>query len=93
MPASPADADMSSALTKVDPELVLLIFIHGFKGGDETFGEFPQRLAHNLRQTIPNTTVEPIVFPAYEVRSCLFFSVMYERRMTVSNPICRQKAN
>lgn len=69
MSASPADADMSLALTKVDPELVLIIFIHGFKGSDETFGEFPQRLAHNLLQTIPNATVESIIFPAYEVRA------------------------
>ena len=60
---------MSLALTKVDPELVLLVFIHGFKGSDETFGEFPQRLAHNLSQTLPNATVEPVIFPAYEVRN------------------------
>jgi hypothetical protein len=72
MSTSPADTDMSLALTKVDPELVLLIFIHGFKGNDETFGEFPQRLAHNLSQTIPNAAVEPIIFPAYEVRASPF---------------------
>ncbi|KAF8969448.1 hypothetical protein BDZ97DRAFT_1962349 [Flammula alnicola] len=58
----------SLALTKLEPELVLLIFIHGFKGTDETFGEFPQRLQHILSETIPHATVEPVVFPAYETK-------------------------
>lgn len=48
-------------------ELLLLVFIHGFKGTDETFKEFPERLEHMLSETIPDVTVESRVFPAYEV--------------------------
>lgn len=38
-----------------------------FKGTDHTFVQFPQRLQHILTETIHNTTVECVVFPAYEV--------------------------
>lgn len=55
-------------IAKREPDLVLLIFIHGFKGTDESFCEFPQRLQHLLSETLDNATVESIVFPAYEVR-------------------------
>ena len=48
-------------------ELLLLVYIHGFKGTDESFGEFPERLEHMLSETIPDVTVESRVFPAYEV--------------------------
>ncbi|KAI0711079.1 hypothetical protein C8T65DRAFT_648099 [Cerioporus squamosus] len=41
-------------------DLVLLIFIHGFKGDDSTFGEFPQRLEHVLTESLPNATVESV---------------------------------
>jgi len=55
------------ALTKACPELLLLVYIHGFKGTDESFEEFPQRLEHILSETIPHVTVESNIFPAYEV--------------------------
>lgn len=55
------------ALTKLEPELLLLVFIHGFKGTDETFGDFPKRLEHLLTEIIPQVKTESIVFPAYEV--------------------------
>jgi hypothetical protein len=48
-------------------DLLLVIFIHGFKGDDETFGKFPQRLQHILTETVPSCKVECVVFPAYEV--------------------------
>lgn len=48
-------------------DILLVIFIHGFKGTDETFGEFPKRLQHILSETIDNVQVESILFPAYEV--------------------------
>ncbi|KAF7775923.1 hypothetical protein Agabi119p4_4316 [Agaricus bisporus var. burnettii] len=53
---------------EVDQGLVLVIFIHGFKGTDETFGEFPKRLQHILSETIKNVQVESIIFPAYETK-------------------------
>ena len=46
---------------------LLVVFVHGFKGTDETFGAFPQRLQHILTETIPQVSVDCIVFPAYEV--------------------------
>jgi hypothetical protein len=55
------------ALTKAKAELLLLVYIHGFKGTNETFKEFPQRLEHMLSETIPDVIVESSVFPAYEV--------------------------
>ncbi|KAI0353486.1 hypothetical protein OH77DRAFT_1497209 [Trametes cingulata] len=57
------------AETQTTPtDLVLIVFIHGFKGTDSTFGEFPERLQHILTETLVNTTVESIVFPAYETK-------------------------
>ncbi|KAI0824754.1 hypothetical protein BC628DRAFT_1321807 [Trametes gibbosa] len=61
-----ADRDAASSASSAD--LVLVVFIHGFKGTDSTFAEFPQRLQHILTETLANTTVESIVFPAYETK-------------------------
>jgi len=62
----------SLTLTKIERELLLLVFIHGFKGTDETFGDFPKRMEHLLSETIPEVKAESIVFPAYEV--CYLYS-------------------
>ncbi|KAF8592227.1 hypothetical protein K439DRAFT_1626236 [Ramaria rubella] len=56
------------ALVALPQDLLLCIFIHGFKGTDETFGGFPDRLRHILTETIDNIAVECIVFPAYETK-------------------------
>lgn len=48
-------------------DLLLVVFVHGFKGTDETFGAFPTRLQHILTETVARVSVECIVFPAYEV--------------------------
>ncbi|KAF4619528.1 hypothetical protein D9613_005253 [Agrocybe pediades] len=61
----PAD---SLALTTTKPDLLLLVFIHGFKGTDETFGDFPKRMEHLLSETIPQVKSESIIFPAYETK-------------------------
>ncbi|KAG5221573.1 catalytic protein [Salix suchowensis] len=37
-----------------------------FKGNDDTFAKFPERLQHTLSQSTPSSKVECIVFPAYE---------------------------
>ncbi|RPD67340.1 hypothetical protein L226DRAFT_477730 [Lentinus tigrinus ALCF2SS1-7] len=70
---NPADAATDQT---IPADLVLLIFIHGFKGDDSTFGEFPQRLAHILSESLPNTTVESVVFPAYETKGELNAAVV-----------------
>ncbi|KIM25906.1 hypothetical protein M408DRAFT_330903 [Serendipita vermifera MAFF 305830] len=58
-------------IEKVPPDLLLCVFVHGFKGDDTTFGDFPSRLAHNLQATIQNVTVECILFPVYETKGGL----------------------
>jgi hypothetical protein len=76
------------AVVPVVSDLLTVVFIHGFKGTDSTFLEFPERLQHVLTETIPNTSVgldfpssdtlpeylqvECIVFPAYEVYTFFF---------------------
>ena len=60
----------------VKPNLLLIIFIHGFKGNDRTFNAFPQRLQHILSESLSDTTIECITFPAWEAR-LLAFSLSY----------------
>ncbi|CAG8634480.1 3971_t:CDS:2 [Funneliformis caledonium] len=50
---------------------LLLIFIHGFKGDDETFLDFPNRLQHVLQEKIFNIETRSIVYPRYETRGNL----------------------
>lgn len=65
---APSDNTQAVAsLRPLPPDLLLLVFIHGFKGTDSTFSTFPQRLQHNLQETISDVVVKSIVFPAYEV--------------------------
>ncbi|KZV75091.1 hypothetical protein PENSPDRAFT_647370 [Peniophora sp. CONT] len=52
-------------------EVLLIVYVHGFKGTDTTFGSFPSRLTHVLSETIENVRVESIVFPAYETKGDL----------------------
>ena len=50
------------------PDLVLVIYLHGFKGDESTFLKFPERMNHIVAETLPDCVVESVVFPAYEVR-------------------------
>ncbi|KAL6234460.1 hypothetical protein BDW75DRAFT_163810 [Aspergillus navahoensis] len=54
---------------------LLLVFIHGFKGGDDTFGDFPQQLKALLSRKLPSITVATLVYPKYETRGSLQDSV------------------
>ncbi|KAK4686754.1 hypothetical protein P7C73_g3373, partial [Tremellales sp. Uapishka_1] len=56
------------ALTAPPKDLLLLIYVHGFKGNDVTFESFPERVAHLLKATHPSLRVESRVFPAYQTR-------------------------
>jgi len=68
MSASEPEADESLAVIPRPTSTLLVVFVHGFKGTDETFLQFPQRLQHILSETLRGQyTVECIVFPAYEV--------------------------
>ncbi|KAK6526812.1 hypothetical protein TWF281_010010 [Arthrobotrys megalospora] len=50
---------------------LLLVFIHGFKGGDDTFGLFPEHLQQTLQKFLPNIGVKSVVYPRYETRGNL----------------------
>ncbi|KAL2005991.1 hypothetical protein VTN00DRAFT_9645 [Thermoascus crustaceus] len=50
---------------------LLLVFIHGFRGGDDTFGNFPERLRALISRALPNVTVVASVYPKYETRGDL----------------------
>ncbi|KAL0573967.1 hypothetical protein V5O48_007982 [Marasmius crinis-equi] len=51
-----------------DQGVLLVIFIHGFKGDDDTFAQFPQRLENILQGSLPRLKVESHLFPAYKTR-------------------------
>ncbi|KAH6839474.1 hypothetical protein B0I37DRAFT_235458 [Chaetomium sp. MPI-CAGE-AT-0009] len=48
--------------------ILLLAFIHGFKGSDFTFGDFPVHLKETVANNLPDHEVASAVFPKYETR-------------------------
>ncbi|KAG2156219.1 hypothetical protein DEU56DRAFT_225034 [Suillus clintonianus] len=60
-----------AVIKQLPPDLLLIIFIHGFKGTDTTFENFPSRLEHVLKETVQNLRVECVLFPAYETKGQL----------------------
>ncbi|KAI0168442.1 hypothetical protein BJ166DRAFT_522463 [Pestalotiopsis sp. NC0098] len=53
---------------------LLLVFIHGFKGGADTFGatgDFAEHLAALLSVELPKVAVRTLVYPPYETRGDL----------------------
>ncbi|KAG0648861.1 hypothetical protein D0Z07_4915 [Hyphodiscus hymeniophilus] len=50
---------------------LLLCFIHGFKGGDDTFGGFPEQLRALVSHGLPKVDVQAIVYPKFETRGDL----------------------
>ncbi|KAG8754565.1 hypothetical protein FRC14_004945 [Serendipita sp. 396] len=64
-----------SLVPQLPPDLLLCVFVHGFKGNDSTFLDFPSRLEHNLRETVDNVTVESLLFPVYETKGELSAAV------------------
>lgn len=47
---------------------LLLCFIHGFKGTDSTFENFPSDLRALLAHSLPNLDVLSVQYPRYETR-------------------------
>lgn len=70
-----AESD-STGKPYIPQDLLLLVFIHGFKGDDSTFRQFPSRLRHVLAETVKNIVVESVVFPAYETKGELNAAVV-----------------
>ncbi|CZS95796.1 uncharacterized protein RAG0_05325 [Rhynchosporium agropyri] len=50
---------------------LVLCFIHGFKGGDDTFGGFPEHLRALVSHALPKVDVRAIVYPKFETRGDL----------------------
>ncbi|KAI9703123.1 MAG: hypothetical protein M1836_007688 [Candelina mexicana] len=50
---------------------LLLCFIHGFKGGDDTFGNFPEHLRALVSHALPKVDVATITYPKFETRGDL----------------------
>ncbi|KAM0335049.1 hypothetical protein ACHAQA_000083 [Verticillium albo-atrum] len=69
--------------------VLLLCFIHGFKGDDDTFQEFPYDLKKQVAKQIPDHKVESVVYPKYETKGELdeateaFLEWLKERVMDV----------
>ncbi|TCD70412.1 hypothetical protein EIP91_003493 [Steccherinum ochraceum] len=96
VPATPPDniGHTEFAPSQTGPQdLLLVVFIHGFKGTDTTFGKFPERLRHVLSETIPNVVVETIVFPAYETKGELNAAVVRFADWLTNLTVQREVAN
>lgn len=49
---------------------ILLVFVHGFKGGHDSFAQFPQELETQLQRTSDDTSVQfrSMVYPPYDTK-------------------------
>lgn len=50
---------------------LLLVFVHGFKGTDDTFGTFPEHVRALASHALPRINVLAAVYPQYETRGQL----------------------
>ncbi|KAI1320591.1 hypothetical protein F5Y16DRAFT_82642 [Xylariaceae sp. FL0255] len=76
------------------PRTLLLCFIHGFKGDDDTFRTFPDDLKAQVARQLPNDHVNSVVYPKYETKGELgqcaeaFLAWLKERVMDVRKERC-----
>ncbi|KAJ9093231.1 hypothetical protein QFC19_008437 [Naganishia cerealis] len=63
---------MAATTTAPRTESVLIVYVHGFKGTDVTFEQFPERLQHVVHESIVaagfKSTVVSKVFPVFETK-------------------------
>jgi uncharacterized alpha/beta hydrolase family protein len=50
---------------------LLLVFIHGFKGSDNTFHNLPRDLRALIAHTLPKINVVSVQYPQYETKGDL----------------------
>ncbi|SPO21615.1 uncharacterized protein UTRI_01099_B [Ustilago trichophora] len=75
-PPSSSSTNVNSTGMEGRDQLLLLVFIHGFKGSsDTTFEDFPSRLTYNLQETYPGLHVKSLVYPTYDTRGSLAAAV------------------
>ncbi|KAI0458391.1 hypothetical protein F5B21DRAFT_25399 [Xylaria acuta] len=75
---------------------LLLCFIHGFKGGENTFGaksEFAQHLAALISAALPKVDVRAVTYPKYETRGDLHECVSRFRDWLLERVIDIEVAN
>ena len=68
--SSLGNAQVQPTTVQTKSSLLLVIFIHGFRGDDTSFKTFPRRIQDILSKSLPDTKVECIIFPTWEVRLC-----------------------
>jgi hypothetical protein len=61
------DLETSSPSTNVK-RVLLLCFIHGFKGNDDTFQNFPEDLKKTISSNLDDEHIESVVYPKYETK-------------------------
>ncbi|KAI1384470.1 uncharacterized protein F4822DRAFT_433015 [Hypoxylon trugodes] len=77
-------------------KILLLCFIHGFKGGEDTFGEkseFAQHLGALVGAALPKVSVRAITYPRYETRGDLHECVARFRDWLMNQVIDLEVAN
>ncbi|SPO22421.1 uncharacterized protein UTRI_01099 [Ustilago trichophora] len=75
-PPTPSSTNVNFTGMQARDQLLLLVFIHGFKGSsDTTFEDFPSRLTYNLQETYPGLHVKNLVYPTYDTRGSLAAAV------------------
>ncbi|KAG2415335.1 hypothetical protein HFD88_006526 [Aspergillus terreus] len=72
---------------------LFLVFIHGFKGDDATFGAFPDHLRTLIRRSLPAVKVITAVYPKYETRGDLTECVSRFREWLQNQVIDLEVAN
>ncbi|KAI1155098.1 hypothetical protein F4825DRAFT_447825 [Nemania diffusa] len=78
------------------PRTLLLCFLHGFKGSDDTFRTFPDDLKAQVAKQLPDDNVESVVYPKYETKgelrqcSISFLSWLKERVMDLRKAHCEK---
>jgi pimeloyl-ACP methyl ester carboxylesterase len=66
---TPSAATSTSKQSSNNPALAVLVFVHGFKGDDKTFGDYPSRLQHSIASTLgPGSDVHAWVYPSFDTR-------------------------
>ena len=74
--SSSGNAQVQPTTVQTKSSLLLVIFIHGLKGDAKSFKTFPQRIQDILSKSLPDTTVECVVSPTWEVRLLVFVPIL-----------------
>ncbi|KAI9840171.1 MAG: hypothetical protein M1837_001884 [Sclerophora amabilis] len=73
-------------------ESILLCFVHGFKGGEDSFYDFPQDLKESVGRSSPHLRPEVAIYPKYETKGDLPGCVAGFREWLVGQVMIREKA-